>query len=87
MKHGYQTGHLSISQITEKEKELTGSNKPVQGGPAAQAMKHAGEDLAEDVIKDIAKGEMEITGGRQVKGGPTTTAQGISARAKGSVDA
>jgi hypothetical protein len=73
----------AISQITQSEKELTGSDKPVEGGPAAQAMKHAGEDLTEDVIRDIAKGEMAITGGRQVKGGPTTTAQSISATASG----
>ena len=67
----------TISQITEKEKEITGSDQPVKGGPTAQAQKHAGQDLDGNVISDITKGEKEITGGERVKGGPTSTAQSI----------
>jgi len=70
----------TISQITQKEKELTGSDLPAKGGPTAQAQKHAGEVLTGNVISDITKGEKEVTGGERVKGGPTSTAQSIASQ-------
>ena len=67
----------TISQIAEKEKELTGSDQPVKGGPTAQIQKHSGENLSGNIISDITQGEKEITSGERVKGGPTSTAQSI----------
>jgi hypothetical protein len=32
----------NISKITQKEKEITGHDGPVRGGPTAQAQRHAG---------------------------------------------
>lgn len=68
----------NISKITEKEKELTGGDRPVKGGPTAQAQKHAGEPLSGNVISDITQGEKKVTDGGRVAGGPTATAQSIA---------
>ena len=68
----------NISRITEKEKEITGSDQPVKGGPTAQAQKHAGQPIDSDSLRDITKGEKKITGeDGPVKGGPTSEAQSI----------
>ena len=67
----------TISKITEKEKELTGEDAPVSGGPTAQAQSHAGETINSRTLHDITEGEKAVTGGERVKGGPTSTAQSI----------
>lgn len=64
----------TISKITDAEKQLTGSDEPVKGGPTAQAQKHAGEPISSEALSDITAGEKKIAGNR-VKGGPTSTAQ------------
>ncbi|KAI1629886.1 hypothetical protein EDD37DRAFT_74002 [Exophiala viscosa] len=66
----------TISAITEKEKQLTGSDEPAKGGPTAQAQKHAGEPLNSNTISSITQGEKKIAGDR-VAGGPTAAAQSI----------
>ncbi|KAK5217876.1 hypothetical protein LTR72_009047 [Exophiala xenobiotica] len=66
----------TISTITEKEKQLTGSDNPQKGGSTAQAQSHAGEPLNSDIISSITQGEKNIIGDR-VKGGPTATVQSI----------
>jgi hypothetical protein len=66
----------TISQITEQEKQLTGSDQPVKGGPTAQAQKHAGETISSSAVSDITKGEQKITGESSPRpGGPAATAQ------------
>lgn len=70
----------TISKITEKEKELTGRQDAVKGGPTAQAQKHAGETLNSQTISDITKGEKAITGGERVAGGPTSAAQSMASK-------
>lgn len=65
----------TISKITEKEKELTGQDRPVQGGPTAKAQQHAGENISSQALHDITEGEKKVTGGERVKGGPTAAAQ------------
>jgi hypothetical protein len=68
----------TISKITEKEKQITGSDHPVKQGPTAQSQKHAGEPLVSNV-GDIAKGEQKITGqGQPTQGGPAATAQSMA---------
>ncbi len=68
----------TISEITAKEKQITGQAQPVRGGPTAQAQKHAGEQLNPQNISDITKGEKKITGQDQpVRGGPTSAAQSM----------
>lgn len=68
----------TISKITEKEKAITGSEEPVQGGPTAQAQKNAGQPLNRQTIHDITEGEKVVTGSDEpLKGGPTATAQSI----------
>lgn len=69
----------TISTITEKEKQLTGSENPQKGGPTAQAQAHAGEPLNSNTISSITRGEKNVIGDR-VKGGPTATAQSILTR-------
>ncbi|KAI8966420.1 hypothetical protein F5Y11DRAFT_365237 [Daldinia sp. FL1419] len=69
----------SISEITAKEKELTGQDRPIAGGPAAQAQKHANEPLSSDVVSDVAQGEKKVTGrDAPVSGGPAALAQSIA---------
>lgn len=62
----------TISNITRKENELTGTSDPVKGGPTAQAQKHARENISDSqVVGDIVKGEDNITRhGGPVAGGP-----------------
>ena len=65
----------TIAKITEKEKDLTGQEQPVKGGPTAKAQQHAGEPITSEALHDITEGEKMVTGGDRVKGGPTSTAQ------------
>ncbi|KAI0197547.1 hypothetical protein F4808DRAFT_463586 [Astrocystis sublimbata] len=65
----------TISHITAAEKEITGSSEPAKGGPTAMAQKHTGEPITSESLHDITEGEKKITGGKRVKGGPTSTAQ------------
>jgi hypothetical protein len=64
----------TISKITAAERELTGKDGPVKGGPTAQAQKHAGEPITSEALHDITEGEKKVAGER-VRGGPTRTAQ------------
>jgi hypothetical protein len=65
----------TISKITEKEKNITGQDHAVKGGPTAKAQQHANETIASEALHDITEGEKKITGGQRVKGGPTSAAQ------------
>lgn len=66
----------AISEVTQREQELTGQPKPVQGGPTAQAQKHANEPISSQSVSDITKGEEGITGrDGPVAGGPAAFAQ------------
>jgi hypothetical protein len=65
----------TMRKITEKEKEITGQERPVKKGPTAKAQQHAGEPITSEVLSDITAGEKKITGGERVKGGPTSAAQ------------
>lgn len=65
----------TISRITEKEKDITGSEDPVRRGPTAKSQRHVGEPITSQVLHDITEGEKNITGGVRLKGGPTATAQ------------
>lgn len=71
----------NISKITQKEKEITGQDEPVRGGPTAQAQAYAGEPINSQTIHDITEGEKKITGGERIKGGPTSQAQSILSKA------
>lgn len=69
----YTLNSETISNITQKENQLTGQPEPVKGGPTAQAQKHAKESLTNNpkAISDITKGEENIThNGGPVPGGP-----------------
>jgi hypothetical protein len=67
-----------MEKMTREEKQITGQDNPVKGGPTAQAQKHANQPLTSDVIHDITKGEEKITGNPNPKpAGPTSTAQSI----------
>lgn len=76
-----------ISEITQKEKDLTGQANPVKGGPTAQAQSHVHEKLSGgSVVSDIAKGEETITHkGAPVAGGPAAAAQSHAAQARNEV--
>lgn len=65
----------TLHKITEAEKQITGQEQPVQGGPTAKAQQHAKEPITSEALHDITEGEKKITGGERVKGGPTSTAQ------------
>ncbi|KAJ4350808.1 hypothetical protein N0V95_004421 [Ascochyta clinopodiicola] len=65
----------TLHKITEAEKEITGEDRPVKGGPTAKAQQHAKEPITSEVLHDITEGEKKITGGERVKGGPTSQAQ------------
>jgi hypothetical protein len=67
----------TISKITEKEKQITGQDEVVKGGPTAQAQSHVGEAIGSQQLHDITEGEKKITGGERIKGGPTAAAQSI----------
>jgi hypothetical protein len=64
------------------EKEITGADKPVKGGPTSQAQKHSGEHINSQNLHDITEGEKIITGGERIKGGPTSTAQSELAKSR-----
>ncbi|RYP63507.1 hypothetical protein DL770_009373 [Monosporascus sp. CRB-9-2] len=51
----------TISNITTKEKQITGEARPVKGGPTAQAQKHTGETITDATVSAIAGGENTIT--------------------------
>ncbi|KAF1958226.1 hypothetical protein CC80DRAFT_490831 [Byssothecium circinans] len=72
----------TISKITEKEKEISGNQRPVKGGPTANAQKHAGEGITSQALHDITEGEKKVTGGERVKGGPTAAAQSELAKSR-----
>ena len=74
-RHSGKLDSQTISAITDAEKQLTGRDKPVQGGPTAQAQSHAGQPITASTLHDITEGEKKATGGERVKGGPTATAQ------------
>ncbi|KAI8941139.1 hypothetical protein NX059_002376 [Plenodomus lindquistii] len=79
------TGKLdssTISKITDAEKQLSGEEGAVAGGPTAQAQKHANEPITSQALHDITEGEKKITGGERVKGGPTSTAQSELAKSR-----
>ncbi|KAF2628076.1 hypothetical protein BU25DRAFT_410193 [Macroventuria anomochaeta] len=65
----------TLHKITEAEKDITGQERPVKGGPTAKAQQHAKEPITSEVLHDITEGEKKITGGERVKGGPTSQAQ------------
>jgi hypothetical protein len=72
------TGNLDSStlhKITEAEKDITGQERPVKGGPTAKAQQHANEPITSEALHDITEGEKKITGGERVKEGPTSQAQ------------
>ena len=72
------TGKLDSStlhKITEAEKDITGQQRPVKGGPTAKAQQHVNEPITSEALHDITEGEKKITGGERVKGGPTSQAQ------------
>lgn len=69
----------TISNITGLEKEVTGKDQPVKGGPTAQAQKHAGETANSSAVSDITRGEQKITGAEgPLKGGPAAMAQSMA---------
>ncbi|XXH02748.1 hypothetical protein Hte_009133 [Hypoxylon texense] len=69
----------AISEITAKEKELTGQDRPVKGGPTAQAQKHANQPITADVISDITQGEKHVTGRSvPISGGPAALTQSLA---------
>ncbi|KAI0817070.1 hypothetical protein GGR55DRAFT_618922 [Xylaria sp. FL0064] len=66
----------TISHITSAEKEITGQDEPVKGGPTAMAQKHAGKPISSQSLHDITEGEKKVTGKNEpVKSGPAATAQ------------
>lgn len=73
-----------ISDITQREKDLTGQVNPVKGGPTAQAQRHVHEKLSDaSVVSDIGKGEEAIThNGAPVAGGPAAAAQSQAMKAR-----
>ncbi|POS73022.1 hypothetical protein DHEL01_v208585 [Diaporthe helianthi] len=74
----------TISDITNREKMLTGQDDPVKGGPTAQAQRHVHDKISSgSVVSDIAKGEEAITqNGAPVAGGPAAAAQSQAAQAR-----
>ncbi|KAK6349459.1 hypothetical protein TWF696_005743 [Orbilia brochopaga] len=73
----------TVSKITQAEKDLTGLDGPVAGGPTARAQQHVGEAITASVLHDITEGEKSVTmdGSGPVKGGPTAVAQSELAKA------
>lgn len=71
----------NISKIIEKEREITGSDGLVKGGPTAQGQKNVGQPINSKALHDITQGEKKITGSDgPAKGGLTSTAQTILTR-------
>jgi hypothetical protein len=77
----------TISEITSREKELTGQPAPVKGGPTAQAQRHVNDKISDGrVVSDIAQAEEAIThNGAPVAGGPAAAAQSQAAQARNEV--
>jgi len=73
--HSGKLDSTTIHEITEAEKNITGQEQPVQGGPTAKAQQHANEPITSEALHDITEGEKKITGGERIKGGPTSKAQ------------
>ncbi|KAG9203231.1 hypothetical protein G6514_003150 [Epicoccum nigrum] len=73
--HNGKLDSSTIHKITEAEKNITGQEQPVQGGPTAKAQQHANEPITSEALHDITEGEKNITGGERIKGGPTSKAQ------------
>lgn len=73
----------TISEITQKESEITHQSEPVRGGPTAQAQKHANEAISNpNVVSDIVKGETKITQNEAPKaGGPGAKVMSEAAQA------
>ena len=65
----------TISAVTDAEKRITGQDGPVEGGPTAEAQRHAGETINRQNLHDITEGEKKITSDAPVKRGPTAAAQ------------
>ncbi|KAK7963543.1 hypothetical protein PG988_010517 [Apiospora saccharicola] len=80
----------TISDITAREKQITGQDDPVKGGPTAQAQKHANQTVNPDAVSDITQGERKITGAEApLQGGPAAMAQSMAtqqAQAAGNSD-
>lgn len=70
--HNGKLDSATLSKITDAEKQLTGKDGPVPGGPTAKAQKHANEKITSEVLSEITEGEKKVTGGERVKGGPTS---------------
>ncbi|KAK5045182.1 hypothetical protein LTR84_009515 [Exophiala bonariae] len=70
----------TISKITEKEKEISGRDGPVRGGPTAKAQSHVGQQIDSKTIRAINEGEQKITGRETLKSGPTAEAQSMATR-------
>ncbi|KAK7744702.1 hypothetical protein SLS62_010121 [Diatrype stigma] len=69
----------TISNITNKEKEITGEPCPVKGGPTAQAQKHSGEPITSETVSAVADGEKKVVGGDGPRaGGPAAYVQGLA---------
>lgn len=73
----------TISEITQKESEITHQSEPVKGGPTAQAQKHANEAISNpNVVSDIVKGETNITqNDAPIAGGPAAKVMSEAAQA------
>ena len=73
----------TISDITAREKMITGQDDPVKGGPTAQAQKHAKETVNPDAVSDITQGERKITGAEgPIQGGPAAVAQSMATQVR-----
>lgn len=71
---------LTISNITNKEKEITSEQRPIKGGPTAQAQKHTGEEITGSTVSAIMEGEKKATGEPTPRaGGPTAYVQSLAA--------
>lgn len=73
----------TISEITQKENEITHQSEPVKGGPTAQAQKHANQSISNpNVVADIVKGETKITqNDAPIAGGPAAKVMSEAAQA------
>lgn len=69
-----------VSDITCKEKQLTGENYPVKGGPTAQAQKHFGDEVDGRIVADVTKAKRKISDHPEgpVKGGPAALVQSVA---------
>jgi len=73
----------TISDITQKEKDLIGQDAPVKGGAAAAAMSNANQPLTGQVVSDITRGEQNTHGGGgPIAGGAAATAQSMATKVR-----